>query len=339
MCAHNWQEAYVAWRKNLLNPQPENSIDGKTKPIVPNALQQQVLDAVHRRCVYEATGNMEYASNPFLRLVHGLPGSGKSKLLSWLRSYYEEVWQWSEGREFVFLAPLNSMACNVGGSTVHGWGRIAFQDKRGIRILPRDTTDDSEVSALTMKCGALRWLWIDEIEATGADIIGQLEHNVRFHVSSKNKFKYDTAGMIRVFGGVNTMFMGDFWQLRPTGQIALMSNPFATKAKENQKARQIMAMFWDPDISYSLQTWTGQERMLHLNINERSGGDKWFSEVLNSCRDGSLCEDDYNFLHGYPTLQRIDFWYHLREHNNGSHSLPLCEYKPYDVQEPVQTFL
>ena len=61
VCAHNWQEAYVAWGKNLFNPQPEDSIDGNTKPIVPNALQQQILDAVHQRCVYEATDTMENA--------------------------------------------------------------------------------------------------------------------------------------------------------------------------------------------------------------------------------------------------------------------------------------
>lgn len=268
------QAKYVKWRQNLLHPQQEGSGNGNPKPIVPNALQQQILDTVHRRCVYEATGNMEYASDPFLRLIHGLPGSGKFKLLSWMRSYYEEVWEWEENREFVFLAPLNSMACNVGGSTVHSWGRIVFQDRRGIHILPRNSTEDTTTPALTMKCGALRWLWIDEIEATGADIIGQLEHNVRFHIHSREPFKHDSTGVARAFGGVNTMFMRDFWQLKPTGQIALMSSPLAPKALESQKTINIMTMFWVPGTSYSLQPWSGNERMLHLHVNERSGGDK-----------------------------------------------------------------
>ena len=231
----------------------------------------------------EETVEDECASAPLLRLVHGLPGSGKSQLLLWLRSYFEEVWLWSEGPEFVFLAPLNSMACNIGGSTVHGWGRVAFKDKRGVRILP---VESDEVTGMSTKCGALRFLLVDEIEATGAETIGQLEHNVRFHISSKNKFKYDQLKKVRPFGGVNTIFLGDFWQLRPTGQIALTSNPFAQKAIENAKAGEIMGMFWFPDLEFSLQTWTRTERFIHLDVNERSGADVWFVDVLNACREG-----------------------------------------------------
>ena len=113
------------------------------------------------------------------------------------------------------------------------------------------------------QCGALRWLWIDEVEATGADTIGDLEHNIRFHISAKSLLKYDSAKNVRVFGGVN-VFMGDFWQLRPTGQIALMSSPFAQKAMEKAKAQQIMNMFWNPGISFSLQQWPDKRRMLHF---------------------------------------------------------------------------
>eukprot|EP00973_Karenia_brevis_P029149 4021377-Karenia_brevis.AAC.1 len=71
---------------------------------------------------------------------------------------------------------------------------------------------------MTVKCGALRFIFIDEIEATGAETIGQLEHNVRFHIPSKNVFRYDAEKKVRVFGGVNILFLGDVWQLRPTGQ-------------------------------------------------------------------------------------------------------------------------
>ena len=66
----------------------------------------------------------------------------------------------------MFLAPLNSMACNIGGATVHSWGRIAFKNKRGVRILATDVSEG--MSNLGIKCGALRFLFIDEIEATGA---------------------------------------------------------------------------------------------------------------------------------------------------------------------------
>ena len=141
---HNWKDAYARWlariRDVILN-------EGN----VPNEKQEQVLSVVHERCVTEETVADGTISDPLLRLVHGLLGSGKPRLLVWLRSYFTEVWQWTENREFVFLAPLNSMACNIGGSTVHGWGRVAFKDKRGMRILPQDAKDSDELPGMAVK--------------------------------------------------------------------------------------------------------------------------------------------------------------------------------------------
>ena len=79
------------------------------------------------------------------------------------------------------------------------------------------------------KTGALRWIFLDEVKATGTEVTGQLEQNVRFHGPAKSPFKYKDK-QIRPFGGVNVCCLGVFWQLRPTGQIALMSNPFAVKS-------------------------------------------------------------------------------------------------------------
>jgi hypothetical protein len=183
------------------------------------------------------------------------------------------------------------------------------------------------VSAMSRKCGALRFLFIDEVEATGAETIGQLEHNLCFHVSSTNKFKYDSKNLPRPFGGVNTLHLGDFWQLRPTGQIAIMSDPFSQKCLESAKASEIMGMFWFQNLDFFLQAWRGQERMLHLDVNERSGADTWFSRVLDACREGGLEEEDYNFLHGYPTQNGPDTWYHLRHVSAGRHVEPRCRYE------------
>jgi hypothetical protein len=112
---------------------------------------------------------------------------------------------------------------------------------------------------------------VDEVEASGAETIGQLENNVQFNISSKNKFKYDAQKRLRPFGGVNTIFLGDWWQLRPTGQVAIMSNPFAQKALENARASETMGMFWYAGLPFSLQPWVDTARMIHLDVNERSG--------------------------------------------------------------------
>ena len=190
---HNWREAYGAWRASTWDVVTNNGV-------VPNTKQAMVLNLVHDRCVKEHHHAEANEEEPLLRLIHGLPGSGKSLLLKWLRKYFVNVWLWTEGREFIFIAPLNSMACNIGGATVHSWAAVSFKDKRGVLIRPQDQTYSIEIPAMSTKCGSLRFLFIDEFEATGADTIGEVEHNVTFHISSKNVFKYRKNGDVRPFG-------------------------------------------------------------------------------------------------------------------------------------------
>ena len=283
-------------------------------------------------------------TEPLLRLIHGLPGSGKTEILRWLQSYFEQVWNWTLGVQFAFIAPLNSMASNINGNTIHSWGQIAFKDRRGMTINTDKRSTSEEVSTMAIRYNATRFLFIDEIEATGADTIGKLEYNVVFNMSSKNKFKYKPDKNTRPFGGINVCFLGDFWQLNPTGQIALMSDVTSGKVRENAAAQYIMNMFWDSGFTDSLQEWSAQARVLHLSTNIRSGADVWFSEFLDACREGKLDEDDYNFLHGFPTTKRIQYWYHRRNEPTWVHE-EWCKrqgnsvafyWRPGDTQPGVQ---
>ena len=142
--------------------------------IKPNAQQWQVLNLVHRRCLYEQEEETNHRVNqpaskkthwePLFRLIHGLPGSGKSKLLLWLRTYFEEVWKWTDGVQFQFVAPLNSMANNIGGSTMHTWAGLTFTNSEGLQIsgdMLRKGKDN--ISRRQIKCAKLRFLYIDEI--------------------------------------------------------------------------------------------------------------------------------------------------------------------------------
>eukprot|EP00973_Karenia_brevis_P070947 9858605-Karenia_brevis.AAC.1 len=95
------------------------------------------------------------------------------------------------------------MACGIGASTVHRWGRVAWEDKRGMRIVPSNKHDTEELPVMIVKCGALRFIFTDKIDATGAEEIGQLEYNVRFRIPSKNLFRHAASKKGRVFGGAN----------------------------------------------------------------------------------------------------------------------------------------
>ena len=264
---HSWHAAYEPWKAEICHTD---------RCIRPNKQQNDTLQSIHHRCVAEVVDADNNSSEPFLRLIHGLPGSGKSELLRWSRSYFEKVWLWTLGRELVFIAPQNSMTANIDVCTVHGWRNIVWTDKRGKRIAPQRTDCSDSIPALCTKTGALRWIFLDEVEATGTEVTGQLEQNGRFHVPAKIPFKYKDK-QIRPFGEVNVCYLGDFWQLRPTGQIALMSDPFAVPVQECAKAQTIMGMFWYSNLSFSMQRWQGNERLVHLSKTEHSGADMWYS--------------------------------------------------------------
>ena len=64
----------------------------------PTPQQARILEAVHLRCKYEyfveqslplSADLMNMSAVPLYRLVHGLPGSGKSQVLLWIRDYFE----------------------------------------------------------------------------------------------------------------------------------------------------------------------------------------------------------------------------------------------------------
>ena len=215
------------------------------------------------------------------------------------------------------------MAANIAGSTLHSFGQLNFKSKRGTVI--KANSKDSELSSLAMQCHVVRFLFIDEVEAAGSEIIARLEEALRQHSSSQSRWCYKEDGITRrLFGGMNVCFLGDFWQLTPTGQIALMGNMFSTKALESAYAQFILGVFWKADHPDALQEWTHGVRVLELTVNVRSGADTWFSDVLAACRLGNMLEDDYNFLHGFPTTTKISFWWDKKDADDWTH-VKWCE--------------
>ena len=181
-----WERIYERWRADVFD-NPET--------LTPTEEQAEVLRVVHERVLkeeYELAGERPPTSHghtttasrdvtrPLLQLVHGLPGSGKSKLvIANLKRYFEEVWQWTRNKQYALVAPMNTMADNIGGSTMHSFGRIPFKDRRGTLI---QSTGDSKSAAMFGSPGdwhELRFLLIDEVEAAGCGVLGRLEENLR----------------------------------------------------------------------------------------------------------------------------------------------------------------
>ena len=139
---------------------------------------------VHLWCVLEysveagleCSPDLATVSEPLLELLHGLPGSGKSLVIRWLRSYFEYVWQFIHGVHFIILAPMNSMATNVEGRTVHSWGEVGFI--KGGQYISSGNKDPRDLDSMATKCQKMRFVLIDEVENLGALCLADLESNV-----------------------------------------------------------------------------------------------------------------------------------------------------------------
>ena len=105
--------------------------------------------------------------DPLLDLIHGLPGTGKSRLISWLRELMERGLGWTHGVQFVCLALQNTMAAQINGFTIHHWSGLPTREEG------KGTGDAHKQS---IKCQALRVILIDEISMISGELFGSLEH-------------------------------------------------------------------------------------------------------------------------------------------------------------------
>ena len=146
-----------------------------------------------------------------------------------------------------------------------------WQDKRGRMVKSHGSSEDN-IASMGVKCHCLRFLFMDEIEACGLKLISDTEESTRRNAGQLYKYAEHDA-IPRVFGGLNVFMLGDFWQLPPTGQLAIMSHPYSKSVLQCAQANSIMAMFWLGGHREALQTWEHHERVLHLTVNKRSGKD------------------------------------------------------------------
>ena len=118
-------------------------------------------------------------AEPARLFVHGLTGSGKTQVMLWPADYFQQVWRWTKGVQFIYLAPLNSMAARIGGFTVHSWGEVPWikESPIGSVTMGSGQADLRNMSSMAAKSEVARWLFIDEAEAVGAENFGILEEH------------------------------------------------------------------------------------------------------------------------------------------------------------------
>ena len=184
------------------------------------------------------------------------------------------------------------MAELLEGDTIHhALGINPFGDKPNKKTKQRQTDIANRILQW-------RWLFIDEISMVSAKLLAEVDHKLRSIMSDVNKLKKDASGHPLPFGGLNVVFVGDFWQLDPPkgGFLANIPVDFMRNARKYDPK---------PDVAYGQALFWHEGRGSVQGITELTEcvrtEDAWLLQIQKEMRAGALSTDSWHFLHGRET--------------------------------------
>ena len=224
--AHLSYKAYEARLDNWM-AKVKLEVNAETgKPEPPTHEQLRVLEKVRDRLLVEFALNKEepnevpvaiheqvYGANaaePLRGLIHGLSGTGKSRVIKWIRRMFEEALGWEHGVHFICVAFQNRMAASIGGNTLHNAGDLP---KPGENVEAK--LSSSDIHNLYVKSHSLRWVLIDEISMIADDLLGLFESALDSAAVRSPHFYVRRDKSQVIMGGYNLLTFGDWWQLPP----------------------------------------------------------------------------------------------------------------------------
>lgn len=179
----------------------------------------------------------------------GEPGAGKSYTINLFTEYLRSM-----GRYADVTASTGIAATHINGQTIHSWSGIGIKDK----VTEKDIDQIMKKSYVIRRILSAQVLIIDEISMLNGDAIDSVDKVCRA-VRGSAEFMTDTKD--KPFGGLQVIFVGDFFQLPP-----IKSEKFAFQSNAWLAA--------DPRVCY-------------LDEQHRQSDEK-FLDLLKSLRDGKI---------------------------------------------------
>ena len=125
----------------------------------------------------------EYRSEPLRCILHGIPGAGKSEVLQWLRTLFEDICSWTHGTEFAYLTSMNSMAELINGQTWHSFFGLSKMNEYGEAVTTgKGLHGEHGVNKSFLDFARLRWLFIDECSTLGCELLAFGDDRARQYI-------------------------------------------------------------------------------------------------------------------------------------------------------------
>ena len=269
------------------NDAPEGAFDGCAADNVQNAMDDlrhhhknvyhnhsesqlesdyEMLNSDQKRIVNNVTAAVCNDKSIHL-VVSGQGGTGKTRVIEIVSRIISA--RLPEPLPVVVAAPTGLAAFNVGGTTLHRMLSLPVEhgkpsDYRRLQV--------EELTTIRATLKGLRLLIVDEISMVSSLTLMFVHLRLTDIMSNNN-----------LFGGISTVFFGDFFQLPPVKG----NQPFVPVTY--LEAKQRLGAIGTVDI-WSEMTYD------ELTVNVRQRGDQEYAQLLSNVRTGQLTDEQYTLL-------------------------------------------
>ncbi len=229
----------------------------------------------------EALTILKTGANVFLT---GEPGSGKTHTVN---AYVE--WLRHCGIEPAITASTGIAATHIGGLTIHSWSGIGVRHK----LTEYDLDHISQNKNVTRRINNARILIIDEVSMLSANTLSMIDAVCR-----------ETRRNHEVFGGLQVILVGDFFQLPPISR------------RDDETAQQTMMDMDDREkFAYQSFVWTKLNPLVCYLSEQHRQEDNVFLEFLGAMRRAAITDSHRQLLSTRYVKEPPHDVTHLYSHN------------------------
>lgn len=241
---------------------------------------------------------LKTGANVFLT---GEPGSGKSFTI---KAYIDYLT--SKGVSASVTASTGIAATHIGGMTIHSWSGIGIKDT----MTDYDLEALLEKEYLVKRLRKAKVLIIDEVSMLQAKTLDMVDAVCK-----------TLRSVQKPFGGLQVIFVGDFFQLPPI-----------------INKTQTLEMFEEGNFAFNARSWNEAKILTCYLTEQHRQSDKEFTDILQSIRKGDIHGGVHTVLQKriHRDIEKLPEVTKLYSHNSHVDTVNARELEK--IKEPVQIY-